>query len=335
MPPRFATALLVGALFVTGTGACARLPRQNPTSLSIWLAPLPGKPGGGAFLSANDATGYVVGETISIDTISFRPAGVRPNHPPILAGGMSSLAAFAIVTTYQGSRYHPETIRALAEDTVALASAAGAIARESQSRMAHTLVMDFQGMASSDVTGLVTFVRSLNDSARTHLPGRSALIVPPADTVAYPTSALAAVAPTIVVRLYGEHQPGTGPGALASAEWISRQLGLRAVDIGVNRLMAELPLFGYLWQRDGSARSISYSDAARLVSAEASSFRRDQPTGFLTATGREGWTIWIPDAESVERMIRIVRRAGVSRVMLTGMEGADPDLWVRLPALRR
>jgi hypothetical protein len=34
-------------------------------------------------------------------------------------------------------------------------------------------------------------------------------------------------------------------------------------------------------------------------------------------------------------MIRVVTRAGISRVMLTGMDGADPDLWVRLPAIRR
>lgn len=317
-----------------GTEACARLPRQSPTSLSIWLAPSPGEPGGGAFLSAKDAAVYGIGETIGIDTISFRPASVRPNHS-LPSGDTSSERAFAIVTTYQGSRYHPETIRALGEDTIALASTAGAVAREARSRMAHTLVMDFQGMASGDLPGLVTFVRALNDSARTRLPGRSVLIVPPGDTVAYPTRELSGVAPTIAVRLYGEHQPGTGPGALASPAWMNRQLGLRAVDIGINRLMAEIPLFGYQWQPSGTARSISYVEATRLVSAEASSFRRDQPSGFLTATGRDGWTIWIPDAESVERMIRIVRRAGVSRVMLTGMDGADPDLWMRLPALRR
>lgn len=247
----------------------------------------------------------------------------------------SSPQVFAIVTTYQGSRYHPETIRALGEDTVALASAAGAVAREAASRMARTLFMDFQGMASSDLPSLVAFIRALNDSSRRHLSGRSVLIVPYGDTVAYPTRTLAAVAPTIAVKLYGEHRPGTAPGALTSPEWINRQLGLRAVDAGVNRLMAELPLFGYQWQRDGSARLISYADASRIVSAEANSFRRDQPSGFLTAAGRDGWTIWIPDAQTVEKMLRVVRRAGISRVMLTGMDGADPDLWVRLPAIRR
>jgi len=160
-------------------------------------------------------------------------------------------------------------------------------------------------------------------------------MLPPGDTVAYPTRPIVAIAPSIVVRLYGEHRPGTSPGTLASPEWIHRQLGLRALDAGVNRLMAELPLFGYQWLADGSARPLSFVEASRIVSAEANTFRRDQLSGFLTASGRDGWTIWIPDAQSVEKMIGVVMRAGVSRVILTGMDGSDPDLLARLPSIKR
>ena len=242
---------------------------------------------------------------------------------------------FAVVTIFQGTRYHPETIHALSEDTVALASVSGAIAREASNRGVHSVIADFQGLSQSDLPGVLATLRALNDSSRTQVPGMLGVIVPAGDTVAYPTRPIAAIARTIVVRLYGEHRPGTAPGALASPEWINRQLGLRAVDAGVNRLMAELPLFGYQWQRDGSARSISFAEASRIVSAEGNAFRRDQPTGFLVATGRDGWSVWVPDAQTVEKMIRVVQRAGVSSVMLTGMDGADPELWTRLPALKR
>jgi len=325
MSLRKGNALLLVATLAAAHG-CARLPKQNPSVISIWLAPVHGAPGGGSFLSAETAAQFEIGETISIDTITFRPATLRPQYPP---------TRFAVVTTFQGSRYHPETIRALGEDTTALASVAGAIAREANNRGDHSVLMDFQGLSQSDLTSLVTMIRALSDSARRQIPGIRGIILPPGDTVAYPTRPISAVAPILVLRLYGEHRPGTAPGALASPEWINRQLGLRAVDIGVNRLMAELPLFGYQWQRDGTARIVSFADAMRIVSAETLTLRRDQPSGFLTATGRDGWTIWVPDAQSVERMIRVVTRAGISRVMLTGMDGADPDIWARLPAIRR
>lgn len=331
-------ALSIALASAIGANGCASIPGRNPSSVSIWLAPMPGAPGGGAFLSGQSPNDFEIGETISIDTVSFRPDLVRPAYPPLIVNPNRSGAMaqrFAIVTTFQGARYHPETIRALGEDTIALASVAGAIAREANNRGVHSVVADFQGLSQSDLTGLLATLRALNDSARRNVPGMLRVIVPPGDTVAYPTKPIAAIARTIVVRLYGEHRPGTAPGALASPEWINRQLGLRAVDAGVNRLMAELPMFGYLWQRDGSARSISFAEASRIVSAESSTFRRDQPTGFLTATGRDGWSIWVPDAQTVERMIGVVQRAGVSSVMLTGMDGADPALWTRLPALRR
>jgi spore germination protein YaaH len=335
MPLRKGNALLLFATLAAAHG-CTRLPKQNPSVISFWLAPIPGAAGGGAFLNAETSAQFEIGETIPIDTVTFRPATARPQYPPMLATSSGAMAQrFAVVTTFQGSRYHPETIRALGEDTIALASVAGAIAREANSRGDHSLLMDFQGLSQNDLTSLVTMIRTLSDSARRQIPGIRGVILPPGDTVAYPTRQISAVAPILVLRLYGEHRPGTGPGALASPEWINRQLGLRAVDIGVNRLMAELPIFGYQWQRDGSARVVSFADAMQIVSAEALTLRRDQPSGFLTATGRDGWTIWVPDAQSVERMIRVVTRAGISRVMLTGMDGADPDLWVRLPAIRR
>ena len=328
-------AFAITAIFIIAAHGCASIPKQSPSSLSIWIAPAPGAPGG---LVVPGGLDFEIGESISIDTVTFRPARSIPSSLPPASGDnreLPTVKRFAVVTTYQGARYHPETIRALSEDTVALASVAGAIASEAGDRGVHSIFADFQGLSQSDVTGLLATLRAFGDSSRRRVPSLLGVIVPPGDTVAYPTRPLAAIARTIVVRLYGEHRPGTGPGALTSPEWISRQLGLRAVDAGINRLMAELPLFGYQWQRDGSARAVSFAEASRLVSSEANTFRRDQPTGFLTATGRDGWTIWIPDATAVERMVRAVQRAGVSRIMLTGIDGADPDLWTRLPAIRR
>ncbi|HEX2722950.1 MAG TPA: hypothetical protein VHM24_08530 [Gemmatimonadaceae bacterium] len=321
------------ALFVSVLFACTRLPGELPSEIKILLAPGPVTVSGSPPARLFEAGRYATGDVISIDTVTFRPA--RAPRTMSAPDSDAGLPRFAIVTTYQGTRHHAETIRALSEDTVALAGAAGALTREAASRGALTLLIDAQGLSASDLRNFVAFVRALSDSSRRKIPDGTALIIPPGDTVAYPTAVLARVVPMLVLRLYGEHRPGTAPGPLASVEWINRQVGLRAVAIGVNRLTAELPLFGYLWQRDSAARPISFVDAQRLVAAEAGSFRRDQPSGFLAYRGSTGWSVWVPDAQTVDRMIATIRRAGISRVLLSGVDGADPDLWARLPPIRR
>ena len=88
----------------------------------------------------------------------------------------------------------------------------------------------------------------------------------------------------------------------------------------------ELPLYGYMWNRNGGARIITYREANSLVLREAMSFRRDAASQFLTASGRDGWTIWIPDAQTVRTMIDVAQSRGVNVIALTGLAEADPLL---------
>jgi hypothetical protein len=114
---------------------------------------------------------------------------------------------------------------------------------------------------------------------------------------------------------------------------MTRQIGIRAYDVGASRLVAELPLFGYRWNRNGAMTRITYAEAQTLVRSEAGVFKRDPATGSLTASSsRNGWTVWIEDAATLERLIAVARRAGIKRFALLGPDGADPDIWIRLPA---
>ncbi|MEO8193365.1 MAG: hypothetical protein ABI681_05910 [Gemmatimonadales bacterium] len=326
---------LIGAtaFALISVDGCGRFAGQPERSLSVWLLPLPGSPGGGAFLSPEAAMRYMIGESIPLDSVSFRPSSVQPERPTYpMQDGAVLPPRVSILTTFQGSRYHPETIRALENDSAALGAAAGAIAREAGERGANVLFIDLQGATSGEIRGLVAAVRAIADSARRYVPGGIGIILPPGDTAGYPTAILARVAPLLIARLYGEHRAGTAPGPLASPQWISRQLGMRAMDVGANRLVAEIPLFGYRWDRSGDARAVTFSEAQAMVRSEAGSFRRDPTSGFLTASGRDGWTVWISDARTMEIMIDAVRRGGVTRIALAGIDGADPEVWARLPA---
>lgn len=320
---------LAATVIAGGSLACARLPGALPTPTTVWLVPAPGARDALTTSGSAGSASPFAGPLIVLDSTTLGPVALLTSARDVSRAADSATARIAVVTTYQGGRYRPESVRALSDDSDVLAASAGAIARAA-SAVADGVFIDFQGGTPNDLPGLAALARATADSARARGLAPVGIVVPPGDTVGYPTAVLARIADLIVVRLQGEHRPGTSPGALASPDWAARQLALRAVEIGANRVVAELPLFGYRWDAGGSARPITFAGAQALVAAESGSFRRDPATGFLTAAGRDGWTIWVPDARSIELLIAAARRSGVHRIALSGTEGADPDIVDRL-----
>jgi Predicted glycosyl hydrolase len=196
------------------------------------------------------------------------------------------------------------------------------------------LFIDFQGDTPDELKGTTSLSRTIADSARAKNLSPIGVVVPPGDTIGYPTALLARTFDFIVIRLHGEHRAGTAPGALVSPEWMSRQIGIRASGIGANRLVAELPLFGYRWDRNGAVTRITYGDAQALVRSEAGTFRRDPATGSLTASStRNGWTIWLQDASTLEKLIAVARRAGINALLCSAptapIRTSGPDCLTR------
>jgi hypothetical protein len=272
----------------------------TPERIATWTAPP--EEGGGLIL---------------LDTASLRPRLVVPRAD----------APVAIVSSFEGNRYHPETIRALADDSLVMAAAAKSIAFASR-QAGQRIALDFQDETPNDIPAVVSLARAIGWAPMT-------IIVPATDTVSYPTDVLARAAAVLMVRLYGEHRNGTRPGALTSAPFITRGIGLRAEALGPNRIAAELPMFGYLWNAAGTAKPVTFEEAQALVRRESGAFHRDQVTQFLTAAGRDGWTVWVPDATTVEFMIAAVTRRGVNQIALAGPQGADPEIRTRLNAAVR
>lgn len=300
-------ALAVAA--VSALISCARLQREQPLAPTIWIV-------------TSDAV-------ISIDSTSLRP--VLPQRVAVSPIPADAGTSMAVITSYQGSRYHPETIRSLSDDKQVMATAAAAIGTVAAT-FGGGLFVDFQNEPPEDIQRLADILRTIADSARARGIRPIGIVVPPGDTAAYPTHVLARAADLIVVRLHGEHRPGTPPGPLSSPDWIVRQLGMRSVDAGASRMVAELPLSGYVWDAAGAGRKITFIEARSLVAAESGSFRRDATSKLLTATGRDGWTLWVPDAQSIVSMVKTVRTTGVNKFVLTAMDGADPAIRAQLAA---
>lgn len=93
-------------------------------------------------------------------------------------------------------------------------------------------------------------------------------------------------------------------------------------------MVAELPLSGYRWARDGTASHITWQQARAVVLENGIAFTRDPASRALrAASARDGWEIWINDHETIEFLISAARRIGVNRFVIAGAEGPIRRPW--------
>jgi spore germination protein YaaH len=323
-------------------GGCRPLPPgvQAPTEIWIVRSPDPRaigtspEPADSQLTRSRNGISAVVDTWIALDSASFRPRVVwpvagQPTGRPASAGTRH----LAIVTSFQGSRYHSDVIRGLTQSSDAVAVTAGSIASLVSEAAAQGVILDFQEMTAEDIQTLVNVSRAIADSTRSRSAGPVAMIIPAADSSGYPARILGRVADLLLVKLFPEHGAATPAGPIVSPDWFTRRLGQRASEAGVNRIVAGMPADGMLWDNRG-ARRISYYESFRLAREANIPIVRDPASGNLHAVStRDGWELWVADHELIDKLIAEGRRIGVTRFALFGLEGADPRLWELLPQL--
>ena len=262
---------------------------------------------------------------IALDTTSFLPVQAYRdsigNEPALAARAM------ALITSYNGSRFHPEIIRGLGSNAQATAITAGAIAALADSSRYHGVVMDFEGMTPRDLDELLAFTRAVADSVRAHGVRTVIIAVPSGDTAAYPAALLLQSADFIMPMLYDQHWSDSPAGPIASPEWVTRNLGTRVAEVGAARIVAAFPLYGYRWRKTAATEVISYDDARRLTTVTNTPLVRDHASATLHATSPEGWELWVSDRVLLETLVRAARQLGVRSFALWRLGLEDEAVW--------
>ena len=262
---------------------------------------------------------------IALDTTSFLPVQLYQDSigkEPALAA-----RAMALITSYNGSRFHPEIVRGLGGDTQATGVTAGAIARLVDSARYHGVVIDFEGMTPNDLDQLLAFTRAVADSVRAHGVTTVVIAVPAGDTAAYPAALLLESADLIMPMLYDQHWSASPPGPIAAPEWVTRNLGTRVAEVGAARIVAAFPLYGYRWRKTAETEVVSFDDARRLTTMTNTLLVRDNVSATLHATSPEGWDLWISDRVLLETLVRGARQLGVRTFALWRLGLEDPAVW--------
>ena len=262
---------------------------------------------------------------IALDTTSFLPVQLYNDS----IGKEPALAArsMALITSYNGSRFHPEVVRGLGGDAQATGVTAGAIASLVDSARYHGVVIDFEGMTPNDLDQLLAFTRAVADSVRAHGVTTVVIAVPAGDTAAYPAALLLESADLIMPMLYDQHWSASPPGPIASPEWVTRNLGTRVAEVGAARIVAAFPLYGYRWRKTAETEVVSFGDARRLTTMTNTLLVRDNVSATLHATSPEGWDLWISDRVLLETLVRGARQLGVRTFALWRLGLEDPAVW--------
>jgi spore germination protein YaaH len=318
--------LLGCAIALVTLAACVHLPSQPRVQPAYWGFTGPWDRNSNASVEVHGSSlDRVITGWIALDTTSFRPVQLYPDSigkQPLVAS-----RAMALITTYLGSRFHPEIIRGLGDNAQVSAMTAGLIAALVDSGAYRGVVIDFEGMTSRDLDQLLTVTKAVSDSVRAHGVATVVIAVPAADTAAYPAALLLQSADFIMPMLYDQHWATSPPGPIAAPDWVNRSLGTRVAEVGAARIVAAFPLYGYRWRRNAPAEVISYDDARRLASMTNTPLTRDHASATLHALSPEGWEIWVSDRVLLETLVREARELGVTTFALWRLGLEDPAVW--------
>jgi spore germination protein YaaH len=316
----------LGAAGVLLAIACAHLPSEPNAPIDYWGFTGPWDKRSDVSVQQHGASlTRIISGWVALDTTSFLPVQVYPDN--FRSDIMVSPRTMALVTSYFGSRFHPEIIRGLGGSPQAAGITAGAIAALIDSTAYRGVVIDFEGMTPRDLDALLAVTRAVSDSVRAHGVHTVVIAVPAGDTAAYPSALLLESADLIMAMLYDQHWSASPPGPIASPDWVTRNLGTRVAEVGAARIVAAFPLYGYRWRKSAETEVIGFDDARRLTTMTNTPLVRDHSSESLHAASPEGWELWVSDRGLLEKLVRDARQLGVRSFALWRLGLEDPEVW--------
>jgi peptidoglycan-N-acetylglucosamine deacetylase len=317
------------ALAASLSFGCASLPPARVPPIERWgfTAPWDARSAASVAAHGRELDAIVTG-WIPLDSITGAPFALFRDT---IGRDIAPARRMALVTSFVGKAFHPDVIRRLALDSAALRRSSTAVAAWARREGYRGIVLDFEGMTGADSGATRLVVSEMSRAA--HAIGVSPVVVavPASDTVAYPARLFDDSADLLLVMLYDQHWATSPPGAIAAPDWVRRTLGMRVAERGANRLIAALPLYGYLWRPNTFAETIGFDDARRLATEAGTSLARDPATATLRASrpGADGWELWVSDATLVATLQREATDLGVRTVAFWRLGLEDPGMWVK------
>ena len=198
--------------------------------------------------------------------------------------------------------------------------------------------VDYENLPASEREAFTTFARELAVDLRAHGLLLSITVQPKTGDVrsrgpgAMNWTALCAVVDRLQVMLYNEHNASTGPGPIATPDWISKVIdyGVRACP--AEKLVPVLKVSGMDWGQDKAAWR-SFPEVSSLLAAHRVKPRRERRSRvpFFSYRGDDGrHVVYYEDATSLSAKAERLRERGLIGIVLWSLGSEDPQAIPRL-----
>jgi spore germination protein YaaH len=303
--------------------ALAKPPTDRRPRNEIWGFTAPWDPRSAESVKRHGSqlTAVVTG-WVRLDTVTTMPAPAYPDTLHVPPGPRR----FALVTTYARDRFHAETIRRLADDTALRTRVSDTLAAWARRSGYAGLVLDFEGLTRDDTLALDTVVTAFARAAHARRIRPVSVTVVPTDTVVYAARHLRG-ADLVLPMLYDQHWATGAPGPIADPLWFRQALISRVAEAGANRLVAGLPLYGYLWKTGSATTVLSYGDAQRAAATSGLGLSRDSLSSTLHFVSPDSAQAWVTDAALLRTLERTADSLGVHRFALWRLGLEDEGMW--------
>jgi spore germination protein YaaH len=134
------------------------------------------------------------------------------------------------------------------------------------------------------------------------------------------------------IMLYNLHSAASGPGPMATSEWIESVLRFALGECPPSRIVPVVKLSGMEWSSSG-VRGVRYDESTELARRAGVNIARDEKDGTPHFTYRSAGgaaTVYFEDAISIERKVRLIESLGFSSVLLWSLGGEDPEILARI-----
>jgi spore germination protein YaaH len=197
--------------------------------------------------------------------------------------------------------------------------------------------IDYENLDSADRDRFTAFIASLSSSLREEGIALSVTSQPKtkesrsAGAGALSWRALCPHVDRLQVMLYNLHSAKTGPGPMATSDWIESVLQFAASECSPSRVVPALKVSGMEWSAEGT-RTIQYDECIELARKANVSVARegsDQIPHFNYFAPGGPARVYFEDASSIEVKLELVERLGFESVVLWSLGREDPEILQR------
>ncbi|SEB73646.1 Spore germination protein YaaH [Nocardioides exalbidus] len=275
--------------------------------------------------------------TVTVAAVSLRPDGASVTRPDDRVAALVEsthavgLRAELLVGNYSDrlGGFDPDALSALLSSDAHIGAVADRLAALVRAGGWDGVNVDLELVRRRDSRGLVAFVTALrerlSDTASVTIDVSASSTSSAYLSRGYRMAELAAVVDAIQLMAYDQHGPGwSGPGPVGGLPWVEKSVAAALELVPADKLDLGIAGYGYLWNPDGTGRTLTVKAARNLVGRAGGTARWRAGAGEWSARLSGGRRVWWSDGRSYDARASLAAGLGLRGTAIWRLGSAGP-----------